>query len=143
MSAARGNHAAALLPDGRVLISGGDGNDPAAPPLGTEIFDPATGQFSPGGNLQAPRDSHSAVSLTDGRVLVIGGEVRPVLAGRADVGVRTTEIFDPATGRWSAGPMLDPAFSTATVTLLSTGKVLIFGGQDAGGWPQAAAALFE
>ena len=143
MSAARRNHAAALLPDGRVLISGGDGNDPAAPPLGTEIFDPATGQFSPGGNLQAPRDSHSAVSLTDGRVLVIGGEVPPALAGRADVGVRTTEIFDPATGRWSAGPMLDPAFSTATVTLLSTGKVLIFGGQDAGGWPQAAAALFE
>src|SRR5207237_5959675 len=46
MSAARGNHAAALLPDGRVFISGGDGKNPAAPPLGTEIFDPATGQFS-------------------------------------------------------------------------------------------------
>jgi len=143
MSSARGNHAAALLPDGRVLISGGDGNDPAAPPLGTEIFDPMSGQFGSAGGLQAPRDSHSAVTLTDGRVLVIGGEVPPELAGRVGVGVSATEIFDPATGRWSAAPALDPAFDAATVTMLSNGKVLIFGGQDAGGTPQAAAALFE
>jgi len=143
MSAARGDHAAALLPDGRVLISGGDGNDPAAPPLSTELFDPATGQFSSAGDLQAPRDSHSAVALTDGRVLVIGGEVPPELAGMVGVGVSATEVFDPATGRWSAGPALDPAFYAATVTMLSNGKVLVFGGQDAGGSPQAAAALFE
>jgi len=143
MSSARGNHAAALLPDGRVLISGGDGNDPAAPPLGTEMFDPASGQFSSAGDLQAPRDSHSAVRLTDGRVLVIGGEVPPELAGRVGVGVSATEIFDPATARWSAGPALGPAFYVATVTMLSNGKVLVFGGEDAGGTPQAAAALFE
>ena len=143
MSSARGNHAAALLPDGRVLISGGDGNDPAAPPLGTEIFDPASGLFSSAGDLQAARDSHSAVTLTDGRVLVIGGEVPPELARRVGVGVSATEIFDPANGRWSAGPALDPAFYTATVTMLSNGKVLVFGGQDAAGSPQAAAALFE
>ena len=136
-------HAAALLPDGRVLISGGDGNDPAAPPLSTELFDPATGQFSSAGDLQAPRDSHSAVTLTDGRVLVISGEVPPELAGTVGVGVSATEVFDPATGRWSAGPALDPAFYAATVTMLSNGKVLVFGGQDAGGSPQAAAALFE
>ncbi|TMA72579.1 MAG: hypothetical protein E6J67_18950 [Deltaproteobacteria bacterium] len=143
MIAGRGLHAAALLPDGRVLISGGDGNDPAPFPLGTEIFDPATGQFSASGDLQAPRDSHSAVSLTDGRVLVIGGERPPDLAGRVGVGVPATEIFDPATARWSAGPMLGAAFYAATVTMLSNGKVLIFGGQDAGGFPQSAAALFE
>jgi hypothetical protein len=38
---------------------------------------------------------------------------------------------------------LNPAFYTATVTMLSNGKVLVFGGQDAAGSPQAAAALFE
>jgi N-acetylneuraminic acid mutarotase len=59
------------------------------------------------------------------------------------VGVTATEIFDPTTGRWSAGPDLDPAFYAATVTLLDNGKVLVFGGQDSGGSPQAAAALFE
>jgi hypothetical protein len=143
MSAARGNHSAVLLADGRVLIAGGNGNDPAAPPAGTEIFDPATGRFSSGGDLQKPRDSHAAVALTDGRVLLIGGEVPPEISGVVGVGVTATEIFDPTTGGWSAGPDLDPAFYAATVTLLDNGKVLIFGGQDSGGLPQAAAALFE
>jgi hypothetical protein len=143
MGAARGLHAAALLLDGRVLISGGDGNDPLAPPVSTEIFDPETGQFSSAGDLQAPRDSHAAVTLTDGRVLVIGGEVPPDSIGRIGVSVSATEIFDPASGQWSAGPTLDPAFYTATVTMLSNGKVLVFGGQDAGGTPQSAVALFE
>jgi len=39
--------------------------------------------------------------------------------------------------------MLSRAFFAATVTMLSNGKVLVFGGQDAGGFPQPAAALFE
>ena len=143
MRLARGNHAAALLPDGRVLISGGDGNDPAAPPSSTEIYDPASGDFSLAGDLQTLRESHSAVALTDGRILLVGGEVPPQLAGSTGVGVHATEIFDPATGRWSAGPTLGPAFFAATVTLLGNGKVLVFGGQDVGGAPQAAAALFE
>ncbi|HEY6807726.1 MAG TPA: kelch repeat-containing protein [Gemmatimonadales bacterium] len=143
MEVARGLHAAALLPDGRVLISGGDGNDPAAPPLGAEIFDPATGRFSSAGNLLTPRDSHTAVTLTDGRVLVAGGEVPPLVAGSAGVGVPGTEIFDPAAGRWTEGPTIDRDFLAATVTMLSNGKVLVFGGEDRAGFPRANAALFE
>ena len=141
MKRARGGHAAAMLFDGRVLITGGDGNDPDTAPLATEIFDPATGQFSSGGDLRTARDSHAAITLTEGRVLVIGGELPPQLAGSGGVG--GTEIFDPATGQWSAGPALVPAFFGATVTMLTNGKILIFGGQNTDGWPQAAAALFE
>jgi len=143
MTTARGSHAAALLPDGRVLITGGNGNGAAPFPLLTEIFDPANRQFSPAGELQSPRDSHFAVPLTDGRVLVIGGEAPPELSGAVGVGVPATEIFDPSTGRWNAGPVLDPAFFAATVTMLGNGKVLVFGGQDVGGFPQSAVALFE
>lgn len=143
MSAARGAHAAALLADGRVLISGGTTGGAAPPPLDTEIFDPASGRFSSAGKLQAPRDSHAAVTLADGRVLVIGGRVPSEISGSPGVGLGSTEIFDPQTGLWSAGPTLAPAFYAATVTLLSNGKVLVFGGQDAAGFPQSAAALFE
>ena len=57
--------------------------------------------------------------------------------------VPATEIFDPTTGQWSAGPLLDPAFFAATVTPLGNGKVMIFGGEDADGFPQSAVALFE
>lgn len=142
MTTARGSHAAALLPDGRVLVTGGNGNDAAPFPRLTEIFDPASGQFTPAGELQWPRDSHFAVTLTDGRVLVIGGEAPPDLVG-SGIGVSATEIFDPATGRWNAGPVLQPAFFAATVTMLGNGKVLVFGGQDVGGFPQSAVALFE
>jgi hypothetical protein len=138
MTTGRAGHSAALLPDGRVLVAGGEGDDPDSPPLGTEMFDPATGRFSPAGNLSAARDSHSAVVLRDGRVLVVGGE-----APSQRVGVPSTEIFDPASGRWSAGPMLTPAFYAATVMRLRNGKVLVFGGEDPGGSPHANAALFE
>ncbi|HEX4382781.1 MAG TPA: hypothetical protein VH083_07525 [Myxococcales bacterium] len=141
MLAARFAHAAALLPDGRVLISGGDGDEPDEPPLQTEIYDPATQRFTPAGELRAARDSHAAVTLADGRVLVIGGEVPPTKAGRVGTGIHSTEIF--AGGNWSQGPSLENAFFGATVTLLSNGKVLIFGGADPGGFPQAAATLFE
>ena len=143
MHDARGLHAAALLRDGRVLITGGDGNDPATPPLGTEIFDPATGGFGPASDLLAPRDSHSAVTLTDGRVLVLGGQVPPQVAGQAGVGIPASEIYDPATGRWSEGPMINRAFYNATVTMLANGKVLVFGGEDLGGFPRPNAAVFE
>jgi hypothetical protein len=143
MMFARGAHAAAALPDGRVLITGGNTNDPDPSPARTEIFDPGTGQFSPAGDLRTARDSHAAVTLTDGRVLVIAGEVPPDVSGFVGAGIHTTEIFDPATGQWADGPNLDAAFFGATVTMLASGKVLVFGGQDTGGAPQPDAAIFE
>jgi len=135
MAAARAGHTASLLPDGRVLVAGGMGDDSS--PLGTEIYDPHTGSFSSAGDLATARSRHSAVRLTDGRVLIVGG-IAP-----AGAPVATTEIYDPATGHWGSGPSLDTPFNRATVTLMENGKVLIFGGEDQGGFPRPDAALFE
>ena len=118
------------------LIAGGFARGTPLSPLNTEIFDPATGQFSPGGDLAVARDSFSAIPLTDGRVLVVGGED---LTGAA---VSQTEIFDPVANRWTAGPVLNGAALGATVTLLTNGKVLIFGG-EAFFPPLSQVALFE
>lgn len=64
----RQSHQATLLPDGRVLISGGADRAPSA-----EIFDPVKMTFSPAGEMVAPRALHRAVALSDGRVLIVAG----------------------------------------------------------------------
>ncbi|GAA0719029.1 kelch repeat-containing protein [Dokdonella soli] len=71
---------ATLLPDGTVLFVGGSGcclySEIFVMPNGlgsTEIYDPTTGVFSPGGHLAAPREHPAIAPLADGTVLVTGG----------------------------------------------------------------------
>lgn len=132
LSMPRGFHTATLLTDGRVLITGGFVAIDDSSTSSAEIYDPATGQFSPAGAMQTGRSVHSAVRLADGRVLALGGvQVTP-----------TTDLFDPRTGLWTPGPTGTVA-ADSTVTLLRDGRVLIFGGGDASGYPTANAMLFE
>lgn len=132
LGTARALHSATLLPDGRVLVTGGtvDGSNATAT---AEIYDTSTGEFVPAGEMQVARASHSAILLTDGRVLVLGGETASA----------ATDLYDPSADRWSAGPVLQPAWAASTATLLSTGKVLVFGGEDAQGFPVRTVMLFE
>ena len=142
MSVGRALHQATLLPDGRVLVSGGfsDRTSPGAPgPEHAEIYDPATGTFTAAGDLQASRSLHTAILLTDGRVLAVGGVASP--GDRS--AVTLTELYDPFSNAWSPGPTLQAAFPGATATLLGSGKVLIFGGENASGFPVPSTLLFE
>lgn len=70
----RVNHAASLLPDGRVLIVGGWTIDTTY--MLAEIFDPASETFSivPCPDNRA-RKGHTTLQLDDGSVLVLGGGV--------------------------------------------------------------------
>jgi hypothetical protein len=132
LSTARGFHAATLLADGRVLVTGGFADTNNATTASAEIYDPSTGRFSAAGNMQAGRSVHSAILLTDGRVLVVGGLQRTTV----------TDIFDARTGTWAPGPTPAPAVA-ATATLLRNGKVLIFGGEGASGFPISTVMIFE
>jgi hypothetical protein len=67
----RAFHTATLLPDGRVLIVGGDGSHGAT--ASAELWDPITGRSGPTGWLADRRVYHTATLLPDGRVLVAGG----------------------------------------------------------------------
>jgi hypothetical protein len=75
-TAPRAGHAALLLGDGRVLLAGGsDPADPASLPLSaTEIFDPASGQLSPGPPWTAAFANATFTLLDNGKVLFFGGE---------------------------------------------------------------------
>ncbi len=136
LAEARSIHTATLLPDGRVLVAGGfTGTSGETDPYGypgeqlgsAEVFDPATGGWTPAPALTDPRAGHTATLLPSGRVLVAGGFiVRP--DGDVDM-LRSAEIYDPATGQWApAAPLLDQA-GRHTATLLPSGKVLLAAGE--------------
>jgi hypothetical protein len=70
-------HTSTLLNNGKVLVTGGEYfvNMGALLSLATaEIFDPASGSFTPTtGNMETPRSGHTATLLNDGSMLVTGG----------------------------------------------------------------------
>ncbi len=67
-------HAAARLPSGKVLVSGGYGRGAQGALVGAaEIFDPRAGTWEVVSPMDTPRARHSATLLGDGKVLVAGG----------------------------------------------------------------------
>ncbi|MBI4902607.1 MAG: choice-of-anchor D domain-containing protein [Acidobacteria bacterium] len=136
----RTGHTATLLADGRVLIAGNQVY--AGSPTVAEVFDPLTESFSATGSMVAVRGSHAATLLNDGKVLLSGGSYMGTVSG---VRLRSAELYDPATGIFTAvGDMLDTRV-VHTSTLLSNGMILIAGGynQLGGGTPIAGAEIYD
>ena len=78
LATARELHTATLLPNGMVLVAGGEGGGSSA-----ELYDPASGSWTGTGSLVTARLFHTATLLPDGKVLVAGGEGDGVLYWRA------------------------------------------------------------
>ncbi|MDZ4674192.1 MAG: kelch repeat-containing protein [Gemmatimonadota bacterium] len=126
MTTARAGHAAVPLADGRVLLVGGVGTGWTFL-ASAELFDPATGAFSPTGGMAVARESHVAVRLLDGRVLVVGGH-----RGRQQAIelFTSTEIYDPAVGRFAPTGAMQVRRHKHDAVLLQDGRVLVTGGSD-------------
>ncbi|MGA9333319.1 MAG: kelch repeat-containing protein [Rudaea sp.] len=119
------HYLATLLRDGRVLLTGGQDN--AGRILSAaEIFDPATNEFHATGNMLSARVKHGAALLGDGRVLIVGGSNGHGYGGRFD----STELYDPVSGRFSAGPPLHSARHKLrdAIVELRSGTVVVAGG---------------
>jgi hypothetical protein len=120
---------ATLLATGKVLIAGGDDSPgPSQSQVlvlsGAELFDPATGKFTPTGSMTTERRDHAATLLADGRVLITGGN-NP----GSGPGLKSAEIYDPVAGTFSAtSQSMAHARYRHTATLLANGRVLIAGG---------------
>ena len=68
-------HTATLLGSGQVLVAGGAYSSNMNDTLATvELYDPATGTWSPASHMLNHRGSHSATLLPSGQVLVAGGD---------------------------------------------------------------------
>jgi hypothetical protein len=99
MHAGRLSHTSTLLPDGRVLITGGRGEKVNS---SAEIYDPAGKTFTLTGDMITPRYKHAAGIVPDGRVLVAGG------SGPGDWHdqLASAEIYDLGTGKFTAAAEL-------------------------------------
>jgi hypothetical protein len=125
MAAARQAHTATLLPNGQVLVAGGFSVGYFS--ASAEIYDPAAGTWRSTGPLGVARGVHTATLLPDGTILAVGGN-HNTPASPGIVTQASAEIYNPATGTWTATGSLNASRTTHTATLLPSGQVLIAGG---------------
>jgi len=132
MSVSRLYHTATLLCSGRVLITGGDTT--TASGVGTEasssaeIYDPATGAFTPTGNMVNGRNNHTATLLPDCKVLIAGGSAPSAPGGPDNPVGLTAELYDPSTGTFTSTGSMTTGRWYHTATSLLDGRVLVAGG---------------
>jgi N-acetylneuraminic acid mutarotase len=135
-------HTATLLPDGRVLVTGGAdriGETSVNTLASAELYDPETGSWTTTGSMVDARARHTATLLADGRVLVTGGSG----SGSGTDSLASAELYDPATGSWSAAPAMIEARSEQTATRLPDGRVLVAGGNGSSGPQLASAEVYD
>ena len=147
MKDARENHTATALPSGKVLIAGGEGLTGRAL-SSAELYDPINGKFSAvEAKMDTARAGHTATLISgcncpaDGKVLIAGG---------AALGstVRSAELYDPATGKFTPTGAMKATRARHSATLIGSGplagNVLIAGGtSDEGGGDVATAELYD
>lgn len=139
MISPRAAHAALLLPNGKVLVAGGDDDYSTSPTTSAgyrlasaEIYDPSTGSWTNTGVMHYARDYFPITLLPNGKVFVARGDFSS-----------GGELFDPAKGVWTA---LNPTSTNRwnrTATLLPDERVLITGGTDGLGHHYSSAELYD
>jgi hypothetical protein len=116
-----------------VLVAGGEAS--ATSSIDTaELYDPATGTWSPAGTMASARERHVQELLADGKVLVAGGfypdSTIHFVAG--------AELYDPSSNSWTATGSLTTARTQMASVRLGDGTVLAAGGVNSGGYVRSA-----
>lgn len=126
MSVARFNHTATLLADGTVLVSGGNNGSGAV--TSAEIINPTLGTFTLLANsMNAAREMATATRLPNGNVLIAGGLDMP---RTVPPGLLSAEIYNPTNQSFTLTAPMNNGHAGHTATLLTTGKVLVAGGEN-------------
>ncbi len=124
LNVARFGLTATLLPNGNVLVTGGESQDGAIN-NSAEQYNPTTETWSYTGSLSTGRYGHTATLLPNGKVLVAGGH-----DWHSNIYLDSADVYDPATGNWSGTAKLNVTRMRHTAVLLQSGKVLVVGGAD-------------
>jgi hypothetical protein len=111
MTTARQSHQAVLLPNGHVLVAGG--NNASGTLASAELYNPSTGAWTATGSMITARFDFSLTLLPDGEVLAVQGT--------------SAELYNPATGTWTATGSPTSSVGGPNAALLLNGQVLVIG----------------
>src|SRR3974377_2409274 len=141
MNLPRSTHQAVLLRTGQVLVVGGVVSNSITDFNSAELYNPSTGEWTLTGSTLALHTNGTLTELAHGGVLLAGGVGGPQ-AVDGDC-FTAAELYNPATGQWSAtGSMTTPRCDQAA-TLLSNGEVLVAGGYSDYGDSVSSAELYD
>jgi len=147
MTTPRMQHTATLLPDGRVLVTGG--SDGQSPLPSTELYDPTANAWEDLANIAANqndafmldatgqfatlRQLHTATLMASGSVLVTGGfgAERLDQSGQpiAEM-LKTAYVFDPLADKYTKVAEMNENRGWHQAALLSNGNVIVVAGMD-------------
>ena len=109
------------LGNGRVMLAGGSYYGRT-----TIIYDDAKRSWSKSGDMLQGHFLFTLTALPDGRVLAAGGN--DTSGNNLDAGY-ITELWNPKTGKWSAGPPLPVLMQDHSALLLDNKTVVLAGGR--------------
>lgn len=119
----RHDHTLTVLPDGRVMATGGTAGQ--YPTDAVEVYDPSTDRWRSVAPMLRARSGHNTVALADGRIMVVGGNTRP--NSWCYKLTASAEFYDAERDRWTVAPAATmPRGHDQTVTL-DDGRILFPG----------------
>ena len=130
----RAGHTATLLPNGQVLVSGGENATGFL--ASAELYNPSTGQWTVTGSMATPRINHQATLLPNGQVLVSGGD-------NTTGALASAELYNSSTGQWTTTGSMTIPRTLHGATLLPNGQVLVAAGNNTVGSTGNTAELYN
>lgn len=133
----RGLHAASVLNDGKILVTGGTAHNGFVLEKlnSTEVYDPVANTWIVKASLNTARAYHKQVTYLDAQ-----GQSKVMVMGGIDTygnyppknGLSSTEIYDQISNTWIFGPSMSSKRYNFSTVLLRDGRILVVGGNDAG-----------
>jgi Kelch motif len=120
LPSARRYQAAVLLPNGQVLVAGGQDSSFSSI-ADAALYNPATGSWQTTASMHENRAAPVAELLGNGTVLVAGG--LNYSNGSFVGSLASAEIYNPSTGKWTATATMPSTGSLGS--MLSNGDVLV------------------
>jgi hypothetical protein len=124
--------------NGKLVLGGGGPNGVCDPNTtnGVQVYDIASRTWSAGAPMIYGRNQFMMATLLNGGLIAVGGCTGGCTGANAEgqdfsVVAATAETYDPNSGTWSAiANMTKVRGSTAGITALADGRVLVCGGSD-------------